>query len=60
MNTELLVLKGIVSDLPEEDRKNIEEAKRKIEETVDSYNYFSGAGALALAWVGLERSQEED
>lgn len=58
MNTEqlqLLIIRGAIAELPEEDRKGIELAAEKLREVVKTHNDH---GKMALALVGAEWAAE--
>lgn len=52
---QLLMVKGAISDLPEEEKELIEEARVSITEQIDKYNErIEGCGNIALSLVALE------
>ena len=51
-----LVIKGAISELPEEDRAKVMEAYEKLKEVV---NASGGAGLMALALLGSEAADDE-
>lgn len=55
MNNDLLMFKGIISDLTQEQRDNILECKTKIKTLIDEYGE---EGIFAFTWLGLEYQEE--
>lgn len=53
---QLLIIRGAIAELPEEDRKGIELAAAKLREVVQTHNDH---GKLALALVGSEFAAED-
>ena len=54
MNAQNLIIKGIVSDMPEADRTKIKECEEKIRALLKEYGEH---GLMALAVVGSEQSE---
>jgi len=54
VNKDLLMLKGIISEMPQEDQDKIKNCKIFLDDLVDSYG---SNGLLALAVIGLERGK---
>jgi len=52
----VLIIKGAISDLPEEDKAATSEAYQKMKDVVDQYG---DSGKLALALLGAELGAEE-
>ena len=58
MNPEILMIKGLISEQPEEVRAVIEEAYAQLKATVEAAEEaHEGAGNIALALLGTERSE---
>lgn len=55
MNAQLLVLKGLISDMPEESQTKIKETADKIRILVKENGE---EGSVAMAYVGLEMQDE--
>lgn len=58
MNTEqlqLLIIRGVIAELPEEDRKGIELTAEKLRQVVQTHN---DNGKMALALVAAEWAAE--
>lgn len=53
MKPELLLIKGAVSELPEDEQKRVHNAKEALKELIESHGE---AGLIALAWLGVELS----
>lgn len=52
---QLLLIRGAIADLPEQDRKGIDLAAEKLREVVQTHNDH---GKMALALVGAEWAAE--
>ena len=55
---DLLVFKGIMSDLPPEQVERIKAVKASLESVMAGA--YEADGYMALAWLGLERSAEDE
>lgn len=55
-NPALLMIKGLISEFPEEDRKKVEECAAKLRAAIEEYG---DQGLVALALVGIENQEEE-
>lgn len=56
MNNNLLLTKGYITTLPEQDQIDIKNCKIAIEEVMLRYN--EGISCLALALIGLEKQDD--
>ena len=58
MNAALLMIKGLISDLPQEERELVEVTHAALKALVDEADKTSeGAGRLALALLGTEMAE---
>ena len=52
MNVALLMLKGMLSEMPKEELEKVEAAKAEIDAVVAAHGDY---GLVALGWVGIEK-----
>lgn len=58
MNAQILMIKGLISEEPEEVQAVIKEAYAQLKATVEAAEEaHPGAGAIALALLGTERAE---
>lgn len=51
ISTELLMIKGAISELSEDDRKRVENAKEALKELIEQHG---DSGLIALTWLTVE------
>jgi hypothetical protein len=56
MNSELLMVKGFITTLPEENQLDIKNCKIAVEEVLSRYN--EDVANLAIALIGLEKQED--
>lgn len=50
-SAQLLMIKGAISELPEDDRKRVENAKEALKELIEQHG---DSGLIALTWLTVE------